>query len=265
MSFVAEYQDNLNAVTLLLKIHNLEKGSSQPKQLTVEVVPTGGARADPSTPSETGDRILVKHKANWSTPLLMPTPVLLGKFTVECSGEHYEIKLPTPTASNSTVLSQSDATASVGPNENAAATLDAAHLTSIAPSSFICASCSLPFIQSTSNSSTAPKAQSPFADSTEAEVGTLSYRDLPSEHWAELLDAWMCHHDQKLADRMAQSAKEGFWPAMGECLVGGSYLLLEESSVVCVNLCEMDTVVCLVSSSPSYVPLQECVGMLRWT
>jgi ubiquitin-protein ligase E3 D len=239
VSFVAEYQDNLNAVTLLLKINNPDKKASPPKQLTIEVVPTTGARADPSTPSETGDRILVKHKANWSTPLFLPTPVLLGKFTVECSGEHYEIKLATPTASNPTagVVSQSD----TGANENATATLDAAHLTSIAPSSFICASCSLPFVQS-SNASTA-KPQSPFADSVEAEaegLGGLNYRDLPSEHWAELLDAWMCHHDQKLADRIAQTAKEGFWPAKGECLVGGSYLLLEEGSVVVMNLRETD-------------------------
>jgi hypothetical protein len=244
VSFVAEYQDNLNAVTLLLKINNPDKKSSPPKQLTVEVVPTTGAQADPSTPSETGDRILVNHKANWSTPLFLPTPVVLGKFTVDCSGEHYEIKLATPAASSpaATVFPNSDNTSTTA-GENAAATLDAAYLTSIAPSSFVCASCSLPFVTS-SNSSTA-KSQSPFADSAEVGeeglgAGGLNYRDLPSEHWAELLDAWMCHHDQKLADRVAQSAKEGFWPTRGECLVGGSYLLLEESSVVVMNLRETD-------------------------
>jgi hypothetical protein len=264
---VAEYQDNLNAVTLLLKINNPDKKASPPKQLTVEVVPTMGARADPSTPSETGDRILVKHKANWSTPLFLPTPVLLGKFTVECSGEHYEIKLATPATSDPTagVAPQSD----TGANENAAATLDAAHLTSIAPS-FICASCSLPFVQS-SNVSTA-KPQSPFADSVEAAaevegVGALSYRDLPSEHWAELLDAWMCHHDQKLADRIAQTAKEGFWPARGECLVGGSYLLLEEGSVVVMNLRETDAKVGLPSPFPFSCWWWVCTGRkegLHW-
>lgn len=177
-------------------------------------------------PAATGDRILVKHKANWSTPLLLPTPVVLGKFTVDCSGEHYEIKLTTPPSDPSIPEAI----------PNAAATLEAVHLTSIAPSSFVCASCSLPFAQAG-----APK--SPFVDESEgqAEVWAgLAYKDLPSEHWAELLDAWMCHHDQKLTERVTQSAKEGFWPARGECLVGGSYLLFEEANVVSANLRETD-------------------------
>ena len=226
VSFVAEYQDNLNAVTILLKINNPDKKASPPKQLTVEVVPTTAIGS--STPATTGDRILVKHKANWSTPLLLPTPVVLGKFTVDCSGEHYEIKLTTPEATT-------DSANNANPNAD---TLDATHLTSIAPSSFVCASCSLPFAQ-------ASAAKSPFADESEpqADVGAgvgLTYKDLPSEHWAELLDAWMCHHDQKLADRVTQSAKDGFWPARGECLVGGSYLLFEETNAVSANLRESD-------------------------
>jgi hypothetical protein len=60
----------------------------------------------------------------------------------------------------------------------------------------------------------------------------FQYRDLPSEFWTELVDAWMCHHDQKLTEQITRNAKEGSWPKIGECLVGGSYLLLEESSIV---------------------------------
>ncbi|KIM20983.1 hypothetical protein M408DRAFT_12817 [Serendipita vermifera MAFF 305830] len=229
VSFVAEYQDNLNAVTILLKITNSDKKSSPPKQLVIEVVPTTAIGS--STPASTGDRILVKHKASWSTPLLLPTPVLLGKFTVDCSGEHYEVKLTTPPAAP-------DAAATENTALNAASNLDATHLTSITPSSFVCASCSLPFAQ-------ASGAKSPFVDESEVVEDTvpgagLAYKDLPSEHWAELLDAWMCHHDQKLAERVTQRAKEGFWPTRGECLVGGSYLLFEEGNIVSANLRETD-------------------------
>jgi len=63
--------------------------------------------------------------------------------------------------------------------------------------------------------------------------------DLPSEHWQELVDAWMCHADQGLHEQVAKHGR-GFWPERGQALVGGCYILFEESSVAKTNLCPTD-------------------------
>ena len=46
----------------------------------------------------------------------------------------------------------------------------------------------------------------------------------------------MCHADQTLNEHVAKHGR-GFWPEAGQALVGGSYILFEESSVVGDNLC----------------------------
>ncbi len=46
----------------------------------------------------------------------------------------------------------------------------------------------------------------------------------------------MCHSDQKLHEHVVQHGKRGFWPKEGEALVGGSYILFEESAVLSNNV-----------------------------
>lgn len=99
--------------------------------------------------------------------------------------------------------------------ESPAPLLDAGQLAAIRPTAFLCASCSLPVVQG-------------------ARVGV--WRDLPSEHWEELVEAWMCHGDQKLHDHVQQQSREGFWPSEGVALVGGSYILFDESAMNEANL-----------------------------
>lgn len=118
---------------------------------------------------------------------------------------HYEIKLATLTAYT--------------PSPQPTPLLDATQLSTSSPTSFICASCSLPLIQSSR---------------------ITQYRDLPSEHWQELVDAWMCHSDQKLHEQIAKNGR-GFWPEPGQTLVGGSYILFEESAMSKINLYPADT------------------------
>lgn len=50
------------------------------------------------------------------------------------------------------------------------------------------------------------------------------YNALPSEHWAELIDAWMCHQDQALSDDLIAKGK-GIKPRPDEGLVANTYLL----------------------------------------
>ena len=202
--FVAEHQETLNIVILLFKIAN---STSSPSQIVLEVVPSSNGVSDESG-QPTGDRFLVKQGASWSPPLLLPVRVLAGKHMITPMGEHYEIKLPTPTQSLDAVQVPSPVPL-----------MDAAQLRSISPSSFVCSSCSLPLVYTSDES-----------------IGALQYRDLPSEYWTELVDAWVCHHDQTLSKRVAEAAQEGFWPRPQECLIGGSYYLLEESATIVTNL-----------------------------
>jgi len=61
------------------------------------------------------------------------------------------------------------------------------------------------------------------------------YLDLPSEHWAELVDVWMCHPTQELNDAVAKHA-EGIWPKPNLVFIGVSYLLVHGSDVVEDNM-----------------------------
>lgn len=144
------------------------------------------------------EQFLVLSGAKASLPSPLPAHVSLGKPTVNVQSGHFELKLSTIGASDL-------------PAPSAVELYDATALSKSMPTSFICSSCSLPLVQSTK---------------------VNEYKDLPSEHWQELVDVWMCHSDQKLHDEVMENAKHGFWPKEGEALVGGSYIVFEESGVV---------------------------------
>ncbi|KAI0346635.1 hypothetical protein BDW22DRAFT_1352794 [Trametopsis cervina] len=157
-------------------------------------------------------RLVLRCDTIVSAPLALPTRVTPGPATVSVvGGRHYQIKL-------STAHTGEDASAGVDHSESRDL-LDATYFQSTQPTAFICSSCSLPLVRASRLS---------------------KYRDLPSEHWAELVDAWMCHSDQKLHEHVQKGSKEGFWPADGEALVGGSYVLAREDVVVKVNLCDVE-------------------------
>ena len=147
------------------------------------------------------ERLLLKCGPNWSRPLRLPVHVKTGSQEVRHQGDHYEINLPVNTTERPAPL-------------EAKALLDVEQILALGPTSFVCNSCSLPLVQASK---------------------ITRWNDLPSEHWAELLDAWMCHNDQKLADQ-ARKAAHGFWPVEGQALVGGSYILFDETAVVPTNV-----------------------------
>lgn len=159
----------------------------------------------PGSNVEGGDRLIISSGPRNSLPLILPTRTYPGKQEVKVQSGHYEVKL-------STMASHPP---SYAENEDLPTLLDAAQLSSANPTSFICSSCSLPLVQSTT---------------------ITEYRDLPSEHWQELVDAWMCHTDQKLHEQVVRHGQGGFWPKPGQALVGGSYILFEESSLARNNL-----------------------------
>lgn len=130
--------------------------------------------------------------------------------------------------SSSSSLSAQPISSPQDQGEPGSSLLNATQLTTMNPTSFICASCSLPLILSSR---------------------VNLYRDLPSEHWEELVEAWMCHADQQLSDQVKKFTGKGegtqdngvrrprgFWPAKGQALVGGSYVLFEGDAMNRGNL-----------------------------
>lgn len=188
MVYVAENHENLHHTLVFFTII----GAKPCAELQAEVLPL---RLDQS--SEHGDRLVIKCGPHASLPLLLPAHTTPGKKEVRAQKTHYEIKLPTASTSPFSDI-----------NGQPALLLDATQLSSVNPTSFLCACCSLPLVQSSK---------------------IMAYRDLPSEHWEELVEAWMCHSDQKLHDHVTKNGKRGFWPSSGQALVGGSYILFEES------------------------------------
>ncbi|KAI0821933.1 HECT-like ubiquitin-conjugating enzyme-binding-domain-containing protein [Trametes gibbosa] len=194
--YVAEYHETLQHVLIFLNVQGMTPGAN----LEAEVVPVSDFSA------EERSRLWLKCGASTSSLLALPAPVSPGAKDVKVMGQYHEIKLAVSTPPPS-------------PVEASSALLDATQLSSTAPTSFVCASCSLPIVRSSQ---------------------VDEYRDLPSEHWAELVDAWMCHSDQRLHDHVQKHSRDGFWPRKGQALIGGSYILFEESAVVQSNLWPMN-------------------------
>ncbi|KAF7325950.1 hypothetical protein MKEN_00445900 [Mycena kentingensis (nom. inval.)] len=197
VAYVAEHHENLQHILVFLTV----QGATPGVDIEAEVLPAGGDG------DSGGDYLVVKSGSNTSLPLVLPGRTTPGKKQIRVQGTHFEIKM-------STLPSSSSASADAA---SSAPLLDAMQLTTSSPSSFICASCSLPLVQSSTSVKT--------------------YQDLPSEHWEELVDAWMCHTDQKLNERVMKHGRGGFWPEEGQALVGGSYILFEERAMVRHHLC----------------------------
>lgn len=199
--FVAEHHEYLHH---LLVFVGVDDGMTPGLDLEAEVLPVAANFAS-------GDTLILRCGHATSTSLRLPMQVLAGKKDVRVQSGHYEIKIPTNT-------SPSDVAGLPGDDDDTRL-LDAAELKAMDPLSFICASCSLVLIQCSN-----------------LDGGKLTYHDLPSEYWAELLEAWMCHSDQKLHEHVAQHTSEGLWPKEGQALVGGSYVLFHGSAMAKPNV-----------------------------
>lgn len=166
----------------------------------------------PTTPrigSETHEAIISSKKdPSSSIRIQLPTAVYPTQsipFTHQ--DLHLEAKLAALSTSTSTTMSSL--------NTSVSHALSAADLRELQPKALCCAAC-------------------------DREVADLSlnnvYKDLPSEHWAEMMEVWMCHADPAFTARLAQRTKDGFWPSKGTVLVGGSYLLVDGSQAKKHNL-----------------------------
>jgi ubiquitin-protein ligase E3 D len=206
VTYVAEHHENLQRVLVFANVSNVIPG----KNVTAQVLPASTTTAHADEPVER-ERLVFRCGDRTCAPLSLPVRVRPSgqDLQVQVQNSHFEVKLATygPSTAASPMHSELDRPP----------LLDARQLEDARPTSFLCASCSLPLV--------AP-AKAP---------ASCVYKDLPSEHWAELVDAWMCHSTQKLNEHVVRHGK-GVWPRQGEALVGGSYILFDESCIVKTNL-----------------------------
>ncbi|CAE6408046.1 unnamed protein product [Rhizoctonia solani] len=193
ITYVAEYRETLGMVAVQLRVDGLARTS----RLEAEVTSSLGESS-----------LILQCGATTLPPLPLPSQVPVGKVDLFAASmgkplgaaEYLDLKLPTVASEDAREL-----------EHDLPPLLDAEQLRTTQPASFACSSCSLPVTNGLAS-------------------GNVRYNDLPSEHWAELLDAWMCHPDQQVTAELAKRA-EGIWPMPGQILVGGGFLLFDSSMV----------------------------------
>jgi hypothetical protein len=140
--------------------------------------------------------------------IALPTPVPLGQRVPFAPADgHMEAKLAALPMSAASL------------NAHITHALSAPSLRQLAPRSLCCTSCDREIAEFPSD---------------------VAFKDLPSEHWAEMLEVWMCHADPAFTAHIAKQTKDGFWPTANTVLVGGSYLLVAGSDVCKTKLVEQE-------------------------
>ena len=215
VSYVAEHQENLRAVQIMLHID----GSPSKHDLRLE---TGAPQGD----AELHEVILVSKESASSLRISLPTAVYPAQCVSLTSHDlHLEAKL---SALPSATSSAGSSTHSIVNHA-----LSAAELRHLQPKALCCGAC----------------------DRTVAVLSASTvYKDLPSEHWAEMMEVWMCHADPKFTARIAQQTRDGFWPNESTVLVGGSYLLVDSQQAKKHDIVHSGTEVGVVLCSVSLFP-----------
>lgn len=212
LAYVAEWQANLKVVTVLVSLTAGEASG------TSAAATAGRANSEVqahltyrvlATEHDTAYLFIFHPTLSNDTILRLPTPVILGQAgSASLSGDHYSLKLRAGAAS--IPRSSSDVFVPMP--------LSAASLQAQRPPTFRCSSCSQRVINSSA---------------------TTRYRALPSEHWEELVDAWMCHGDQELNVSVARG-REGMDESKKlpdqEAWVGDVYLLWPGTKAIAENV-----------------------------
>ena len=152
-------------------------------------------------------QVLVVSHDGVSHSVALPCQVVHGQEgSVAQLQDHWQVKLQ---------MEQTPARArGVMHARQAAAPLSASTLQDMRPSQFVCDSC----LQ------------------TVAETGSITqYLPLPSQHWEELVDAWMCHTDQELSQGMIDTQKkldEHRGLQGGQARVADSFIVIHPSQLV---------------------------------
>jgi len=217
MAYVAEHQEHLKVVQIML--HGSGISSKDTFQLETPRARSAGDDVREAIVSS-------KQDATLSLRIPLPSPVLPGQSKSFANQDlHLEAKLFDWQSSTSDNMSSFNTVI-----------LTATDMRELRPKALCCATC-----------------ERRIADLSSSTV----FKDLPSEHWPEMMEVWICHADPTFTARIARQTKDGFWPTKGTVLVGGSYLLVDGGQTKKHNLHAADITVSLSSSSFGFIGLQE--------
>lgn len=186
------------ATDALVELRYLAQVQSNIGTLLIRAWVDGGAVDGWALSSLDGDAAMLRHgvtgvlaRIPFPTRVTVPTPwpALVHR------DDHLELRLRTADAA---VLTRSR------PDLELTTPCSAAELKRHPPSSFVCSTCEATLVR-VPDGCTMPS--------------------LPSEHWAELLEAWMCHTDQVLHDDVASRTSNGFWPRDNELAIASAHIL----------------------------------------
>lgn len=202
ISYFVEYRARLRVVQVFLTCLGFPDG---PGTVTLTVPSTDDLNAtiswqrDAAGPSELA-----------TTSLIFPTAVAKTAITRQVEkldGEHSFklVALPNSSAENSQMVPLRPP-------------LSAQELQSLNASTLICSECSSHIVKLCD-----PKGFSP-----------ITFRNLPSAHWREIADAWLCHPQggDDFTKRYSKKMEEGFWPDKETVLVSLWELWFDQSRMV---------------------------------
>lgn len=189
--YYAEYHSNINAVTLSLKV--------PPSGLTCKITPDAIDLIPASqTFSDQPHHVTLPSRVFPTKTTLDPSSTQSPLLTIKLAAVP---SMATPSTSSLTAL---------GKSEFPPAPLPASQLQGL--NNIACGCCGQPLLATQDNNETHGPIQRVV--------------DLPSEHWQELVDCWMCHEED------FTELREGDLGARsGQALVGGTYLLIHAENV----------------------------------
>ncbi|KAG0373687.1 hypothetical protein BGX24_011380 [Mortierella sp. AD032] len=203
----AEYHSKINSITLSVQVPQ--------SGVTCRIGPQAVDLIPAIQPGLDFDAIQQQQQGTIDK-LVLPARVMPTRTTLDPSTSHSNLLSLKMTALPNMPLETSLSTLSLASSsEFPSSPLPASQLQGL--ENLACGSCGNVLLNSTSNSTTT-------TTSTQGPIQRVV--DLPSEHWQELVDCWMCHEED------FTELREGDLGArLGQALVGGTYLLIHAKDV----------------------------------
>ena len=201
LSYVAEHQENLNIVQIMLHGPNLATQTD----LAIET------SANPFDDSRCHALVVSRKDPAVSCAIVLPVAVHPGQSAgLITQSLHLEAKL--------SAIPLEEKSEHIGINTVLRHALSAEEMRRLNPVALTCAACGQHVVDTSGISN--PE----------------GWKNLPSEHWAEMIEVWMCHQDPKWTSDLAEKTKRGLWPTEQTVLLGGSYMLVHPSTVNTASL-----------------------------
>ncbi len=230
ISYFIEYQARLRVVQVFLTCNGWPEG---PGTIKLSVAEDANLEANIIFRPGDDNEILESFRSTLSLPTAV-AGIVLTRQVEELDGEHsFKLfALPNSSAENSLI-------------NPLRPPLSAQELQALNPSNIICSHCTAPIIDLPNSRGSSP----------------ITYKNLPSAHWREIADAWLCHPKggDDFTQRYSKKMEEGFWPDDATVLVSLWEMWIDGSMMVQPSPPSQVSLPCLLSPFlpfPSFITLR---------